>query len=96
MENILAQVRYLCKPLIEPNDSQLLCARNTWSVYKVERKSEDDLWSLGGKKSDFEMAPGPPGRLRDGDVGAPPGPYLAVRARDRSGRVLGTSVPVKL
>jgi arylsulfotransferase ASST len=60
---------------IESNDSLLLCARNTWSVYKVERKSEDDLWRLGGKKSDFEMAPGTQGafqrdarRQRDGAI----------------------------
>jgi hypothetical protein len=36
----------------------LISARNTWSVYKVERTSGEVLWRLGGKKSDFDMGPG--------------------------------------
>jgi hypothetical protein len=43
---------------VEPDSSLLVCARNTWTVYKVDRKSGDVLWRLGGKKSDFEMGPG--------------------------------------
>jgi Arylsulfotransferase (ASST) len=43
---------------VEPDGNLLLCARNTWSVYKVERNSSEVLWQLGGKKSDFEMGPG--------------------------------------
>ncbi len=43
---------------VEPDGNLLLCARNTWTVYKVDRKSGDLLWRLGGKKSDFEMGPG--------------------------------------
>src|SRR5829696_416734 len=33
----------------------LLSARNTWSVYKIDRNTGEVLWRLGGKKSDFEM-----------------------------------------
>jgi hypothetical protein len=43
---------------VEPDANLLLCARNTWSVYKIERESGQVLWRLGGKKSDFEMGPG--------------------------------------
>ena len=42
---------------VEPDGNLLLCARNTWSVYKVERENGKIIWCLGGKKSDFEMGP---------------------------------------
>jgi hypothetical protein len=43
---------------VEPDGNLLLCARNTWTVYKVERNSGEVVWRLGGKKSDFEMGQG--------------------------------------
>jgi hypothetical protein len=43
---------------VDPDGNLLLCARNTWSVYKVERENGKIIWRLGGKKSDFEMGPG--------------------------------------
>jgi hypothetical protein len=43
---------------VEPDGNLLLCARNTWTVYKVERNSGEVVWRLGGKRSDFEMGPG--------------------------------------
>jgi hypothetical protein len=43
---------------VEPDGNLLLCARNTWTVYKVDRNSGEVVWRLGGKKSDFEMGPG--------------------------------------
>jgi hypothetical protein len=36
----------------------LIGARNTWSVYKVSRKTGQIIWRLNGKLSDFTMAPG--------------------------------------
>jgi hypothetical protein len=36
----------------------LIGARNTWSVYKVSRKTGEIVWRLNGKKTDFTMAPG--------------------------------------
>ena len=36
----------------------LISARNTWAVYKVDRRTGEVLWRLGGKKSDFEMGKG--------------------------------------
>jgi len=43
---------------VDHNNDLLVCARNTWTVYKVERNSGEVLWRLDGKKSDFEMGPG--------------------------------------
>jgi len=36
----------------------LIGARNTWSVFKVSRKTGDIVWRLNGKLTDFTMAPG--------------------------------------
>jgi hypothetical protein len=36
----------------------LVSARNTWTVYKLHRKTGRVIWRLGGKRSDFEMGPG--------------------------------------
>ena len=43
---------------IDHDGNLLICSRNTWTVYKIDRKSGEILWRLGGKKSDFEMGPG--------------------------------------
>jgi outer membrane protein assembly factor BamB len=43
---------------VDHDGNLLVSARNTWSVYKLERKSGEVLWRLGGKNSDFEMGPG--------------------------------------
>ena len=33
----------------------IICARNTWAAYKVDRVTGDIIWRLGGKRSDFEV-----------------------------------------
>ncbi len=43
---------------VEPDGNLLVSARNTWTIYKIDRKSGEVIWRLGGKKSDFEMGPG--------------------------------------
>src|SRR5918994_4472094 len=40
---------------VDHDDNLLISARETSAVYKVDRKSGEVLWRLGGKKSDFEM-----------------------------------------
>jgi hypothetical protein len=41
------------------NDSNLIVsARQTFAVYKIDRKSGEVIWRLGGKMSDFQMGPG--------------------------------------
>jgi hypothetical protein len=41
------------------NDGNLLIsARHTSTVYKIERKTGDVIWRLGGKESDFQLGPG--------------------------------------
>jgi hypothetical protein len=36
----------------------LISSRSTCTVYKVDRKTGEIVWRLGGKKNDFEMGPG--------------------------------------
>ena len=43
---------------VDHDGNLLVSARNTWSVYKIDRESGEILWRLGGKKSDFEMGEG--------------------------------------
>jgi Arylsulfotransferase (ASST) len=40
-----------------PNDTLLLSARHTWAVYNIDRRSGAIQWRLGGKRSDFSVAP---------------------------------------
>ena len=39
-------------------DHLLISSRTTSTVYKIDRKTGEVVWRLGGKKSDFEMGPG--------------------------------------
>jgi hypothetical protein len=43
---------------VEPNGNFLVSARNTHTLYEIDRKTKKILWRLGGKKSDFKMGPG--------------------------------------
>jgi hypothetical protein len=43
---------------VEPDNNLLVSARETSALYKVDRKTGEVIWRLGGKKSDFEMGPG--------------------------------------
>ncbi len=36
----------------------IVSARNTWAVYKLDRRTGRVIWRLGGRKSDFRMGPG--------------------------------------
>jgi Arylsulfotransferase (ASST) len=45
---------------VDHDENLLISARNTSAVYKVDRKSSEVIWRLGGKNSDFEMRPGTP------------------------------------
>ena len=42
---------------VDTDGNLLLSARNTSAIYKVDRKSGEVLWRLGGKKSDFTVDP---------------------------------------
>jgi outer membrane protein assembly factor BamB len=43
----------------EDDDGNLLIsARNTWAVYKVDKRTGDVIWRLNGRRSDFAMAEG--------------------------------------
>src|SRR5919201_961170 len=42
---------------VAPDGDWIICARNTWAVYKVSRQTGKIVWRLGGKKSNFAMGP---------------------------------------
>lgn len=43
---------------VDADDNLLVSARNTWTVYKVNRRTGAVMWRLGGKRSDFELGKG--------------------------------------
>jgi hypothetical protein len=43
---------------VMPDGDLLICARNTWAAYKLDRRSGAVRWRLGGRRSDFAMGPG--------------------------------------
>jgi Arylsulfotransferase (ASST) len=43
---------------VDHDDNLLVSARETFAVYKIDRRSGQIIWRLGGKKSDFEMQEG--------------------------------------
>ena len=43
---------------LAPDGDLLISSRNTWTVYKVARRSGTIRWRLGGKKSNFTAGPG--------------------------------------
>ena len=43
---------------VDHDDNLLVSAREPFAVYKIDRKSGEIIWRLGGKNSDFEMGPG--------------------------------------
>ena len=48
---------------VDADGNLLVSARNTWTVYKIDRTTGKVIWRLGGKKSDFAMGPGTQVRL---------------------------------
>jgi hypothetical protein len=43
---------------VAPDGNVIVSSRNTWTVYKVDRRTGAIMWRLGGKHSDFAMGPG--------------------------------------
>jgi hypothetical protein len=43
---------------VDRDGNLLISARHTWAVYKIDRRSGEVIWRLGGKRSDFAMGPG--------------------------------------
>jgi hypothetical protein len=43
---------------VDHDDNLLVSARETSTVYKIDRNSGEIIWRLGGKRSDFEMGEG--------------------------------------
>jgi Arylsulfotransferase (ASST) len=43
---------------VDGDGNLLVSSRTTCTVYKIDRRSGEVIWRLGGKRSDFEMGPG--------------------------------------
>jgi Arylsulfotransferase (ASST) len=43
---------------VAPDGNLLVSARHTWALYKLDRRTGQVIWRLGGKRSDFQMGPG--------------------------------------
>ena len=43
---------------VDTDGNLIVSARNTSTIYKLDRKSGQVIWRLGGKKSDFQQGPG--------------------------------------
>jgi hypothetical protein len=43
---------------VDTDDNLLISARHTSTIYKLDRKTGDIIWRLGGMKSNFQMGPG--------------------------------------
>ena len=41
-----------------PDGNLLVSARHTWALYKLDRRTGTVIWTLGGKRSQFQMGPG--------------------------------------
>ncbi len=41
-----------------PDGNLLVSARHTWAVYKLDRRTGEVMWTLGGKRSQFRMGRG--------------------------------------
>ena len=41
-----------------PDGNLLVSARHAWAIYKLDRRTGEVIWRLGGKRSDFDMGPG--------------------------------------
>jgi hypothetical protein len=42
---------------VDTDGNLLISARHTWAVYKIDRRSGEVIWRLGGRLSDFSMGP---------------------------------------
>ena len=43
---------------LTPDGNLLVSARHTWALYKLDRRTGQVIWRLGGKRSDFQMGSG--------------------------------------
>ena len=43
---------------LTPDGNLLVSARHTWALYKLDRRTGQVIWRLGGKRSDFRMESG--------------------------------------
>ena len=51
---------------LDTDGNLLVSSRNTWTIFKVDRKTGQIIWQLGGKHSSFTLRTAP-GQVLDGD-----------------------------
>jgi len=49
---------HLNSVFVAPDGNLLLCARNTWAVYDISRRTGRIAWRLGGRRTSFRMGAG--------------------------------------
>jgi hypothetical protein len=49
---------HLNSAALDSDGNLLVSARHTWAIYKVDRRSGEVLWQLGGRRSDFALGEG--------------------------------------
>jgi hypothetical protein len=42
---------------VAPDGNLLVSGRHTWTIYKLDRRTGDVIWRLGGKRSDYSLTP---------------------------------------
>jgi hypothetical protein len=42
---------------VTPDGNLLVSGRHTWTLYKLDRRSGDVMWRMGGRRSNFEIEP---------------------------------------
>src|SRR5437764_3899005 len=42
---------------VAPDGHLLISGRHTWALYKLDRRTGEVIWRLGGKRSDFALEP---------------------------------------
>jgi Arylsulfotransferase (ASST). len=40
-----------------PGQTLLISMRNMWAIYKIDKKTDNIIWQLGGKQNDFTISP---------------------------------------
>lgn len=68
---------------LDGDGNLLISGRHTWTVYKVDRRTGQILWRLGGKRSDFQLGPGVKFAWQHNPLPAGEGTIRIIRQRER-------------
>jgi hypothetical protein len=57
-KNQLFDYFHLNSVAVDTDGNLIISARNTWTIYKIDRRTGQIMWRLGGRRSTFKMGPG--------------------------------------